>query len=129
MMKPENLNKAVCFNYRKVKGGASALPIIDSLYSQFNLFNTRNLEDRKKRALNNIVSNLLIAYYNNQSVAVSRRCEDYSFPKEFYGMNHYTYCIFIPLLNSLRENGYIEEKSGYFNYNTGNGYRTRIWAT
>ena|ERR1035438_8002377 len=129
MMKPENFNKAVCFNYRKVKGGAYAPPIIDSVYSQLNIPNKRYLEEPKKRALNNILSNLSIAYYNNQAVAVSRRCKDYSFSKKFYGMEHYTYCIMIPLLNSLTENGYIEEKPGYFNYNTGSGYRTRIWAT
>jgi hypothetical protein len=128
MMKPENLNKAVCFNYRIVKGGASALPIIDSLYSQLNLSNKRYLEERKIRALNNILSNLLNAYYNNQSLVISRRCEDYSFPKKFYGMEHYGYNIIIPLLNSLKEHEYIEEKLGYFNYNTGSGYRTRIWA-
>ena len=128
-MKPENLNKAFCFHYRNVKGGASALPIIDSLYSQLNISYKGYLEDRKKQALNNILSNLLIAHYNNQSLAVSRRCEDYSFPTRFYGMNHYTYCIIIPLLNSLKELEYIEEKPGYFNYNTGRGFRTRIWAT
>lgn len=126
-MKPENLNNSILFNYKIVQGGASALPIVDSLYSRLKIGGY--LESIKRQALNNILANLLIAYCNNKFVAVSKNSKDYSFPKRFYGMEHYTYNIIIPILKSLRENEYIEEAPGFFDSKIGKGYRTRVWAT
>src|ERR1035437_3161082 len=127
MMKPENLNNSILYNYKIVNGGASALPIVDSIYKRLNIGGY--LENIKRQALNNILANLIIAYCNNKFVAVSKNSKDYSFPKRFYGMEHYTYNIMIPLINSLIENEYIQEAPGFYDSETGKGKRTRIWAT
>ena len=129
-----NLYNAVHFNYKiisRVPSGENQLlnNVVESLYSNLPLPNKGYLRIIKIQALNNILANLCIAYNNNKFVAVSKRCNDYSFPKIFYGMEHYTYNIIIPLLISLRDNGYIGETPGFFDSDTGKGYRTRIWAT
>lgn len=109
-------------------GGISILPLVDSLYSQLDFANKGYLESRKRLALDTLLTNLIIGYCINKPVAISKKWKDYSFEKKFYGIEHYSYSFLIPLLTALKENGFLEEVSGFFNFETMRGYRTRIWG-
>jgi hypothetical protein len=86
------------------------------------------LRNQKIQALNDILCNLKVANDNKRVLAVSRSKNYYNLPS-IYGMEHYSYFFFIPIINALRESKYIVEVPGYYDKETGSGKITRIWAS
>jgi len=60
---------------------------IDSVYKQLPIKAPNHLRHRKKKALNNIICNLLSAYRCNRMLTISRDKNHYTIPKQ-YGMRH-----------------------------------------
>jgi len=127
--KAQALRNSILFNNKVYSGKGKAMDsIVNKLYSDLNFENKNYLLARKKLALNNILSNLLIASLNEKYLAISKRKNNYTIPV-LYGMSHFRYAIFISLITSLRDMGYIDEAPGFYDAKKEIGFRTRISLT
>ena len=80
----------------------------------------------KKLALNNILTNLMIAYESGKTLAIPRNKTAYKY-YAFYGLSHFTYTNIITCLDGLVKNGFIGQRKGYFDRELKSGKITRIW--
>ncbi len=122
------------YNYRLIDKSFSGNPtaterFIDSIYDQLPINAPNHLKRRKKKALNNIICNLLSAYRYNQMLCISRDRTKYSIPK-IYGMDHYTYAFIIKYgVDAFEKTGYVYQEKGYFDIPRNEREITRICAT
>lgn len=128
-----NLNNSIWLNYKTISESylnecRSFNNGVDNIYDNLPLANKGYLRIQKMRALNDILCNLKIANDNERVLAVSRSKNHYNLPS-IYGMEHYSYYFFIPIINALREAKYIGAVPGFYDKETGSGKVTRIWAS
>jgi len=122
------------YNYRLIDKSFSGEQtpterFIDSIYEQLPINAPNHLRHRKKKALNNIICNLLNAYKCNLMLSISRDKTKYSIPR-LYGMDHYTYTfIIINGIDALDKADYIYQEKGYYNFERKEGRNTRICST
>ena len=102
---------------------------IDSIYDQLSINAPNHLKRRKKKALNNIICNLLSAYRDNKMLCISRDRTKYSIPK-IYGMDHYTHTFIVSNgIDVLNKVGYIDQEKGYYDIVRKEGKITRVCVT
>jgi len=82
----------------------------------------------KQKALNNFLTNILVAEKENKVLALPCGSYVYSY-SPFYGFDHYTYTIMGWVFDTLKEAGFIGHSKGYFNKETNKGVVSRVWAT
>jgi hypothetical protein len=128
-----NLNNYFMLNYKKVSESnldecRSFNNVVDNIYNNLPLPNKGYLKIHKIQALNDILCNLKIANDNKKVLAVSRSKNYYNIPSQ-YGIDHYSYYYFIPIIDALKEAKYIGEAPGYYDKEAGSGKITRIWVT
>lgn len=88
--------------------------------------NKHSTQVKRLKALKCILGNLLLAAVHDYPVRYSRNTN--RFPPTFYSPKWYTYRIVIPLLDRLREKGWIIEKKGYRDRDDNIGWETRVYA-
>ena len=82
----------------------------------------------QKNALNNLLSNILIAEKENKVLALPLGSCVYS-NSSFYGLGYYSYSIIKGLVDRLKEAGFIGYSKGFYNKETNKGVVSRVWAT
>jgi len=122
------------YNYRLIDKSFSGEQtpterFIDSVYEQLPINAPNHLKHRKKKALNNIICNLLNAYKCNLMLSISRDKAKYSIPRQ-YGMDHYTYTFIIKYgVDAFEKTGNVYQEKGYFDIPRNEGEITKICAT
>lgn len=118
-------DKSIFFDFYKYSDAYSVAKFAKCLTAEY--LSTHPNKKKNKNKINQyfaqIMCNLVIAYEVDKCVVVSR-CENYYSTNTLIKPN-----IFIPLLDWLEDNKYINQKIGYFNKDIQKGKRTRIWAT
>lgn len=119
------LNDSIPFNYRLVTGFLNEY--CEELFYRIYLSNRQYNIENKKIALNNNISNILVAHYNHKCLAVSKNRNTFTLPM-IYGMAHYTYTNIVYQIDWLYEHQYINQVRGIY-FEDGKKRNTRIWAT
>ncbi len=83
---------------------------------------------RSIETLKLLVINLWLSYRNNRSLKYSRNRNDYLHPKR-YGKLHIKYKRLIPVVDVLRDLGYLDQKIGFFDRDNKIGRQSRIFPT
>ena len=125
-----DLNNSIRFDARKTSNYPEVRELVREIEREVNLrgmFPATRVS-RAREALKTILMNLWEAEIQEKCIAVSRRREDYSLPKR-YGLLHFRYRFFIPLLDKLLERNYIHQETGFWDQGRGSGRVTRIWGT
>jgi hypothetical protein len=135
---PENYYSKTDYSYwygyrlidQSISGeGTPTERFIDSVYKQLPIKAPNHLSHRKKKALNNIICNLLTAYRYNRMLNISRDKAKYSIPRQ-YGLDYCTYTfIVINGIDALEKAGYIYQEKGHYDIESETGQITKICAT
>ena len=95
------------------------------------IFNQLNHSSRNisimKLSLNNILTNIVIAYLNNRYLIVSKSPNEYT-NYSWYGLNHFTYRLIVGWFEILIKERYLNQVLGYYNPELSEGVRTKINA-
>jgi len=117
------LNNSIPFNYRL------NTPLINEytehLFYRIYLSNRIYKPDEKLFALNSILSNVLTAYYNSKSLAVSFNRNTYKID-DMYGINYYTYTNIIKPIEWMEDKRLLENAPGYYDSIKEVGKNTRL---
>lgn len=115
------------FNNRIISSNESS-PVYNLTETLFGKYNqSKRLLDIRKIALNNILSNLIIAHTNGRYLIISKSSNEYS-SYSWYGLNHYTYRLIIGWIELLIKEGYIKQVLGFYDPETETGKRTRLFS-
>lgn len=99
--------------------------MVEDLYGGLPLSKPNYTRAKKMAAMENILTNLLLAADKGKTIMISRDSKTYSHSK----YAHFSYNNMINMLDTLIEEGLIEQAKGYYDSGTGEGRVTRIWAT
>lgn len=122
------MNSLDCsFNYHKrlvaANSDSSVFKLTDILFNELN--SSTRLKHLRKLALNNILTNLIISYFNDRFLIISQNSNDYSGYRDF-GLNYFTYRLIIGWVNLLLLNDYINLIPGYYDNVAESGKRARL---
>ena len=83
---------------------------------------------RQKDALKTVLTNLYHAHRLDKPVRYSRDRKLYTRDRR-YGQLFFKYDRLIPIIDALERVGFLEQKTGYFIHEDGEGKQTRMWGT
>ena len=102
--------------------------LAERIYSQISLNHSGYKMEYKMLALTNILTNLYSAFISNKVLAYSRAKNYYSvINHDRYGFNWISYRNYMWIINSLDEAGIVENRTGFYDHNTRQGKRSRLW--
>jgi hypothetical protein len=111
-----------------LKNGEAPIEMfINDHYDEIVTLNPLKDVENKKRFLNSLMTNVLIASENSQVVAISKNRNNYSFPK-IYGLRHIKYEYVYHFVKRLTDLELIGKKNGYYSGDSKKSKLTRIWA-
>jgi len=98
----------------------------ECLFNKFNHSARNSLNS--KFALNNILTNLIVAHIFGRYIIISKSPNEYS-NYSFYGLKHYSYRLIIGWIELLLEQGYINQVKSYYDSKSKIGKRPRLWIS
>jgi len=118
--------ESVVYDKRLIMESPNPIEILIDDFIKANNFRLRiNL---KKKALNNLLSNILVAEKENKVLALPRGSWAYA-NSSFYGLDYYSHATIVGLVDSLKDEGFIYYSRGFFNKEKNKGVVSRVWAT
>jgi len=87
--------------------------VIDELFTELNFSTSNTYIKQKKVAVNNLISNIIVATQEGKALAFPRaRCKYKN--STFYGFNYFTHTNVVGAAEILLNNGFILVKNGYY---------------
>ena len=122
------LEKAISFDSHITSHYPVCNDLTERIFAE--LSNHRRLKNktRAKQTLKQVIINLWISYRTGLPIRYSRNRNDYT-DHERYGKLHIKYKRLIPIIDSLEQLGYIEQKIGFFDRSKNLGRQTRMYPT
>jgi len=118
--------ESVIYDKRLIMESPNPIEIlIDDFLKPITCSSRTNLQ---KKALNNLLSNILVAEKGKKVLALPRGSSAYS-NSSFYGLNYYSYSTVTGLVDALNNAGFIGYSRGFFNTEKKRGTVSRVWAT
>ena len=102
--------------------------LVNQLFEEITPLITVSSKPRQKDALKTVLTNLYHAHRNDKPVRYSRDKNHYTSDRR-YGQLFFKYDRLIPIIDSLEQLEYLEQKTGYFLREDEEGKQTRMWGT
>jgi hypothetical protein len=101
---------------------------VDNIYPQLNLKAPGVKTKKKKDAINNLITNVLIATKDGKVLALPRGRSKYA-NSTFYGFGYYTNTFIVGAFDAITRSGYLECRKGFYDNINMKGEVSRVWAT